>query len=214
MRNAAAGTGLLAALTLLAACTRAPAPVDPPSGPVPRPGQHESTPPGPTTCPPDGVRIAETGVSAAMGLRAMGLDLVNCGNQPYELRGYPAVRLRDADGDPITVHTVPGAAGITSGFDAPPTRIVLLPGERAGATLLWRNTVTDSTVAATEGRQLDVAPQAGRPSQPVTLDGPIDLGNTGRLGLSVWKRLPASPTTQPAVPDAPPSTATTPVNPL
>ncbi|MFI5832061.1 DUF4232 domain-containing protein [Micromonospora sp. NPDC051300] len=209
MRNAAAGTGLLAALTLLAACTRAPAP-----DPNPQPSRHDATPTSPATCPPDGVRITETGVSAAMGLRAMGLDLVNCGNQPYELRGYPAVRLRDADGDPIAVRTVPGATGITSGFDAPPTRMVLRPGERAGAALLWRNTVTDPTVVATEGRQLDVAPVTGRSSQPVTLDGPIDLGNTGRLGVSAWKRRDPDPTTAPTAPEAPPSSAVPPDNPL
>ncbi|MCZ7435091.1 DUF4232 domain-containing protein [Micromonospora sp. WMMC241] len=209
MRNAAAGTGLLAALTLLASCTRAPAPIDPP--PTPPTGPVVSPTP---LCTPAGVRITETGVSAAMGLRAMGLELVNCGNQPYELRGYPAVRLADADGDPIAVRIIPGATGITSGFDAPPARLVLRPGERAGAALLWRNTVTDATVVATEGRELDVAPVTGRPAQPVALDGPIDLGTTGRLGVSAWKRRDADPTTEPTAPSAPPSTATTPINPL
>ncbi|WBB74194.1 DUF4232 domain-containing protein [Micromonospora sp. WMMD1128] len=209
MRNAAVGTGLLAALTLVAACTRAPAPIDP-LPPQPTAPAASPTPP----CTPEGIRITETGVSAAMGLRAMGLDLVNCGDQPYELRGYPAVRLRDADGDRITVRIVPGATGITSGFDAPPTRVVLRPGERAGAALLWRNTVTDATVVATEGRQLDVAPVSGRPAYPVALDGPIDLGNTGRLGVSAWKRRDPEPTTEPAAPSGPPSTADVPVNPL
>ncbi|MFG1675531.1 DUF4232 domain-containing protein [Micromonospora sp. NPDC049282] len=208
MRSAAVGTVLLTALTLLAACTEPPH-----VEPMPAPPTAPTTSPTPA-CTPEGIRITETGVSAAMGLRAMGLGLVNCGNQPYELRGYPAVRLRDADGDPITVRIVPGAKEITSGFDAAPTRLVLRPGERAGAALLWRNTVTDATVVATEGRQLDVAPVTGRPAQPVELDGPIDLGNTGRLGVSAWKRSDPDPTTEPTAPTAPPSTATTPINPL
>ncbi|MDG4804397.1 DUF4232 domain-containing protein [Micromonospora sp. WMMD980] len=206
MRGAAVGTGFRTALTLLAACTRAPAPIDPPPDRGDRPG----TAPSPPACPPDGTRITKTGVSAAMGLRAMGLELVNCGDQPYGLRGYPAVRLADADGEPVTVRIIPGAAGITSGFDAPPTTLVLRPGERAGAALLWRNTVTDAAVGATEGRQLDVAPVTGRPTQPVALDGPIDLGTTGRLGVSAWKRRDPRPT----APDAPPSSAVTPVDPL
>lgn len=208
MRNAAVGTGFLTALTLLAACTPPPH-VDP----MPAPPTAPSTPPTPT-CPTEGIRITEIGVSAAMGLRAMGLELVNCGNQPYELRGYPAVRLADADGEPIAVRIVPGAKEITSGFDAAPTRLMLRPGERAGAALLWRNLVTDPTVVATEGRHLDVAPVTGRPAQPVELDGPIDLGNTGRLGVSAWKRLDPDPTTESASPDAPPTSAVAPDNPL
>ncbi len=141
MRKAAARIGLLTGATLLAGCTPAPAPVDGlPSAP-PRPGAEP--PAHPAACSPEGIRITGLGVSAAMGLRAMGLDLVNCGDRPYELRGYPAVALRDADGDAIAVRIIPGAAPITSGFDDPPTRIVLAPGERAGAALIWRNLVTD-----------------------------------------------------------------------
>ncbi|MFI2710211.1 DUF4232 domain-containing protein [Micromonospora sp. NPDC018662] len=218
MRRMCAGIGVLVGGTLLVGCAPTPARVDPlPIAPE-RPGVEAapSTPPPstPPPCTPEGIRITELGVSAAMGLRAMGLELVNCGNQPYELRGHPAVKLRDADGDPITVRIIPGAKGITSGFDAPPTRLVLRPGERAGAALLWRNTVTDPTVVATAGAQLDVAPVAGRPTQPVALDGPIDLGNTGRLGVSAWKRRDADPTTKPVTPSAPPSAAETPDNPL
>jgi hypothetical protein len=145
-----------------------------------------------------------------MGLRAMGLELVNCGTRPYELRGYPAPRLRDADGDPIAVRIVPGARPITAGFDQPPTRIVLRPGERAGAALLWRNLVTDATVVASNGAYLDVAPLAGRPAHPVELDGPIDLGNTGRLGVSAWKRYEGPSSTRPPAPSGPPSVAPTP----
>ncbi|SCF20372.1 Protein of unknown function [Micromonospora chaiyaphumensis] len=145
-----------------------------------------------------------------MGLRAMGLELLNCGNRPYVLRGYPAPSLRDADGKPIAVQIIPGARPITSGFDQPPARIVLRPGERAGAALLWRNLVTDPTVVASNGAHLDVAPLPGRPTYPVELDGPIDLGNTGRLGVSAWKRHNGTSSTQPPAPSGPPSTAPTP----
>ncbi|MFI5851311.1 DUF4232 domain-containing protein [Micromonospora chalcea] len=215
MRKAAARIGLLTGATLLAGCATAPAPapVDGlPSAP-PRPGA-EAAPPTTAACSPEGIRITGLGVSAAMGLRAMGLDLVNCGDRPYELRGYPAVTLRDADGDPIRVRIIPGAAPITSGFDDPPTRIVLAPGERAGAALIWRNLVTDATVVATAGTELDVAPSTGRPAYPVALDGPIDLGNTGRLGVSAWKRRDGAPATQAPPRSDPPAPSTSPVNPL
>ncbi|WP_174536250.1 DUF4232 domain-containing protein [Micromonospora chalcea] len=208
MRKAAARIGLLTGAALLVGCTPAPDPIDGlPSAP-PRPDAEADA------CSPEGIRITGLGVSAAMGLRAMGLDLVNCGDRPYELHGYPAVALRDADGDAITVRIIPGAAPITAGFDHPPTRIVLAPGERAGAALIWRNLVTDPSVVATAGTELDVAPSTGRPAYPVALDGPIDLGNTGRLGVSAWKRRDGAPATQAPPPPDPPTPSTSPVNPL
>ncbi|MEU3454025.1 DUF4232 domain-containing protein [Micromonospora sp. NPDC006766] len=185
----AARFGALTGTILLAACTPAPTPTPTPSPTISLP-----------TCSAEGIRITELGVDAAMGLRAMGLELVNCGTQPYELAGHPVPRLWDADRDPLAVEVVPGARSITSGFDYPPQRIVLRPGERATAALLWRNLVTDATVAASNGTYLEVSPVAGRPALQVDLDGPIDLGNTGRLGVSAWK-----PDDRPApTPSAPP----------
>ncbi len=92
-----------------------------------------------------------------MGLRAMGLELVNCGDRPYRLRGYPEPSLRDADGRAIPVRVIRGAKGITSGFDDPPRSLVLAPGEAAGAALLWRNLVDNPTVVATNAEHLEVA---------------------------------------------------------
>ncbi|MET7470154.1 DUF4232 domain-containing protein [Micromonospora sp. NPDC005211] len=226
MRRPARLIGALTGVTLMAACAPTQGPADgrlpdpPPTGidPLttvpPRPGAPTADHTPAATCSPEGIAITESGVSAAMGLRAMGLELVNCGDRPYELRGYPAVTLRDADGDPIKVRIIPGAKPITSGFDHPPTRIVLAPGERAGAALIWRNLVTDATVVATNGTELDVAPVTGRPAYPVALDGPIDLGNTGRLGVSAWKRQKPGPATGTPTPAAPPPPTTPPVNPL
>ncbi|MET8911081.1 DUF4232 domain-containing protein [Micromonospora sp. NPDC004551] len=208
MRTAAARLGALASVALLSACAPVATPERMPAPAPPSPAA--STSPPPPACSPEGIRITELGVSAAMGLRAMGLELVNCGNRPYVLRGYPAPSLRDADGDPLTVKVIPGARPITSGFDQPPDRIVLRPGERAGAALLWRNLVTDSTVVASNAAHLDVAPLPGRPAHPVELDGPIDLGNTGRLGVSAWRRYDGPAATQPPAPTGPPSTAPTP----
>ncbi|MEH0969675.1 DUF4232 domain-containing protein [Micromonospora sp. CPCC 205546] len=162
-----------------------PRPVDPRPG-EPAPRQTASDLAG--ECPESGVRITSPGVSAAMGLRALSLQLVNCGTKPYRLNGYPVPRLYDGDGDPIPVRVVDGAEEITSGFDAPPRPLTLRPGEGAAATVLWRNLVTDSTVVATNGERLEIAPAKGRPTQLVALDGPIDLGNTGRIGVSAWRK--------------------------
>ncbi|MFI7280680.1 DUF4232 domain-containing protein [Micromonospora chersina] len=208
----AARIGALASVVALVACAPSPTPENA-SGPASEPAPSTpaaGTAPPPPACSPEGIRITELGVDAAMGLRAMGLELVNCGDRPYELRGYPVPSLRDTDRDPLKVTVIPGARPITSGFDQPPTRIVLRPGERASAALLWRNLVTDPTVVASNGVYLDIAPLPGRPSYPVELDGPIDLGNTGRLGVSAWKRYNGTSSTNPPAPSGPPSTAPTP----
>ncbi|MCX4389190.1 DUF4232 domain-containing protein [Micromonospora peucetia] len=199
----------VAGLVLLGACSPAtdlpsaaptpPAPTTPaaptPANPAPDAPRPAAPPTAaasgttPTTdCPKSGVRISSPGVSAAMGLRALSLELVNCGKKPYPLDGYPALRLLDGDGNPIPVQVIEGAKGITSGFDAPPRPLTLRPGERAGAAVLWRNLVTDSTVVATNGEGLEVAAATGQPAQAVETNGPIDLGNTGRLGVSAWKK--------------------------
>ena len=156
-------------------------------------------------CPASGIRIRSTGADAAMGLRALGLELVNCGEQPYQLNGYPVLHVFDEAREPIMLRVVNGAKEITSGFDQPPRQVTLAAGERATAVVLWRNLVTDSTVVATNGEFLTVAPAAGQPAEEVDPDGPIDLGNTGRIGVSAWKKAdPSSPApTRPAPPPAP-----------
>ncbi|RUL93871.1 DUF4232 domain-containing protein [Verrucosispora sp. FIM060022] len=204
--------GALATLALLAGCaltpdagdttagaTDAPPPVATPStGTPPTAG---TTAPGP--CPAEGVRINSLGVSAAMGLRAMGLELVNCGSRPYRLHGYPQLRLLDSDDNPIKVRVIAGARGITSGFDDPPRPLTLAPGEAAGAAVLWRNLVDDPTVVATNAQRLEVAPAEGEPTQEVAVEGPIDLGNTNRVGVSAWKKQPPTSALPPATPLAP-----------
>ncbi|PZF93335.1 DUF4232 domain-containing protein [Micromonospora deserti] len=193
-------------------------------GPAPATG---TAGPGPTAsgadplaaCPEPGVRIRALGTDAAMGLRALGLELVNCGPTSYPLHGYPSLRVLDADGEPIPVQAVEGATGITSGFDDPPRSMTLQPGERATAAVLWRNLVTDPTVVATAGERLEVAPVAGQPAQPVGLDGPIDLGNTNRVGVSAWRNAtepaatptPAGPTQDAPAPGTPEPTRSVPV---
>ncbi|MCG5448369.1 DUF4232 domain-containing protein [Micromonospora hortensis] len=171
-----------------------------PSGPPPaaraEAGPSSSTEPS-AECPASGVRIRSTGGDAAMGLRALGLELVNCGEHPYQLNGYPVLHVFDEAREPIMLRVVNGAKEITLGFDQPPRQVTLAAGERATAVVLWRNLVTDSTVVATNGEFLTVAPAAGQPAEEVDPDGPIDLGNTGRIGVSAWKKAdPSSPPTR------------------
>ncbi|WP_433551762.1 DUF4232 domain-containing protein [Micromonospora zamorensis] len=160
-------------------------------------------------CPATGVRIRSTGGDAAMGLRALGLELVNCGERPYQLNGYPVLHVFDEAREPIMLRVVNGAKEITSGFDQPPREVTLATGERATAVVLWRNLVTDPTVVASTGKFLTVAPEAGQPPHEVDPDGPVDLGNTGRIGVSAWKKADPS-TPAPPRPARPPGPSAAP----
>jgi hypothetical protein len=63
--------------------------------------------------------------------------------------------------------------------------VTAAPGARLVAGLLWRNRV-DMGGGVVKGTYLEVVPAPGQASQTIRPDGPIDLGTTGRLGVSAW----------------------------
>ncbi|WP_189858392.1 DUF4232 domain-containing protein [Streptomyces poonensis] len=160
--------------------------------PTVAPPQGAPTPtPAPTTCPASGVRIHPGLVEAAMGLRAMTVTLTNCGEQPYRLNGYPELQVLDEQREALDVRIIQGAEPITTGVPDPgPHPVTLRPGESARTGLVWRNTVTDVTTNAVNGPYLRVTPAEGESSQVLTVDGGVDLGNTGRLGATAWEKDP------------------------
>lgn len=123
-----------------------------------------------------------------MGLRVLTIELVNCGTAPYTVNGYPTIRILDEQRKPVEVTVGRGSSGISTidSFEVPPKSVTLQPGQKAVAGLVWRNTVTDTSVPA-NGRFVEVAPAADVPPQVVEPDGPIDVGTTGRLGVSPWR---------------------------
>ncbi|MFE5719692.1 DUF4232 domain-containing protein [Streptomyces erythrochromogenes] len=156
-------------------------------------GIGESLPTGRAEpCPEGGVRLSEGEGNAAMGLRVADFQLVNCGSAAYLLEGYPEIRLLDGEDRPLQVDIGHGTNGVTSSAvdgDAPPRRVTLQPGQAATTSLLWRNLVTDSSVPAVEGRVLELVPKPGAPRLTLRLSAPVDLGDTGKLGLSAWSAL-------------------------
>ena len=176
-----------------------------PSGPVlSAPGQVTPSASA-VTCPPEGVRLEVGRGDAAMGLRVVGITLVNCGSRTYRLNGYPAVRSLDDDRRAVTVrvlHGVKEIVGSAMPWDGPPKSVVLEPGQRAGTAVAWRNTYDDIREPPVTVRFLDIAPLAGRASQVIDAPGGLDLGSTGRMGVSAWRLLPDSDAT--ASPTGPP----------
>lgn len=153
----------------------------------------EATPPivAPATgaaCPASGLLITAGLPEAAMGLRVMGLTMLNCGPNSLTVKGYPGIRMLDAEMAPIDVDVIHGAEPISvvESFDAEPRSVTLRPGEQALSGIVWRNTVTNVTGSDTPGAYLDVAPLAGSSEQRLHPTDGIDLGNTGRIGVAPW----------------------------
>ncbi|MCX4985219.1 DUF4232 domain-containing protein [Streptomyces sp. NBC_00572] len=141
------------------------------------------------TCPPTGVRVYADEGDAAMGLRVVGLHLENCGTRSYRLNGYPRVEIRDEDHERVDgVSIVQGGDAVAggTGADGPPQQLVLEPGERAHAGLVWRNTVEGGVGDPVNAPYARVWAKPG--AAPVTVTPELDLGTTGKLGVGPWKK--------------------------
>ncbi|MFE5185136.1 DUF4232 domain-containing protein [Streptomyces sp. NPDC056628] len=138
-------------------------------------------------CPASGVRVYADQGDAAMGLRVVGLHLVNCGTRPYALDGYPELEVQDEDHDPVKdVRILRGTEQIGSGIggQGAPRPVTLRPGEAAAATLAWRNTTQAGAPVNAPYARVRARPGA----DPVTVVPELDLGTTGRLGVGPWRR--------------------------
>lgn len=133
-----------------------------------------------------------------MGLRALDMNLINCGRKAYRVNGYPAVHALDQQRSTLGVrvlHGVTEIAGAIPDWSGPPRPFVLKPGERATAVVVWRNTYDNISRPPVNAPYLEAAPAAGRPAQVLAVRNGIDLGSTGRLGVSPWRPSPAPTTT-------------------
>jgi hypothetical protein len=150
---------------------------------VSSPGEVPTVPPS-VRCPASGLRAGVGGTSAASGLRVLTVSVTDCGTKSRTVSGYPQVRVLGYDTRPLTVDVHHGASVTTAIDDPGPTTVTLGPGQSATAVLAWRNTVTESTVAAQTGGLLEFTVGGARQNLPAT----IDLGNTGKLDVTAWRR--------------------------
>ncbi|WP_229068227.1 DUF4232 domain-containing protein [Actinoplanes sp. DH11] len=151
-------------------------------------------------CPAAGVRMWFGDTSAAMGLRSSGLILENCGTAPLRVEGYPEITPLDEEMAELDVEVLRGVQEITGALphlDAPPRPVELDPGDQAAAAVVWRNTYDDT-------RNLPVTVHCFRAgTRLVTPDSPLDLGSTGRVGVSPWQPVESRPAPAPPDPRAP-----------
>ncbi|MFF3850333.1 DUF4232 domain-containing protein [Streptomyces sp. NPDC002328] len=139
-------------------------------------------------CPASGIRVWADEGDAAMGLRVVGLHLEYCAKSGrYTVDGYPLLELLDDAREPVDgVRILQGSKEITTGIstDGPPRPVALKPGEKAVAHLVWRNTTEFGTPVNVP--YVRVRAKAG--ADPVTVNPRLDLGTTGKLGVTPWTR--------------------------
>ncbi|MFE0676662.1 DUF4232 domain-containing protein [Streptomyces sp. NPDC058867] len=138
------------------------------------------------TCPKSGVHVYADEGDAAMGLRVVGLHLVNCGTGTYELNGFPEVEPLDEDHEAVEeVKVLQGASTISTGLGDDTARpLTLAPGEAALARLAWRNTTEFGDPVNAPYARIVAKPGA----DPVTVIPELDLGTTGKLGVGPWTK--------------------------
>lgn len=185
----ASGCGLSAELDRELNPERTPTPTpsatraaQPPASATPAPSVPVQAASG---CPASGLRFGVGPVDGAMGLRSMTLTMTNCGEQPYELDGYPSVLVLDEAGEPFPdVRTAEGTDEVPMASNQTrPEPFTLGPGETAEAGLLWR-------MAAEDGAYLRVAPDKERDTVNVRIEDPLDIGPENVLGTTPWVPVP------------------------
>jgi hypothetical protein len=131
-------------------------------------------------CPETGFHATVTQGSAAMGIRSVGIELVNCGTEDIAVNGYPVIEIPGVE---IDVRE-----GSDTLQDPGPTPITLAPGDTVSAGMLWRNMVESAdegdVVNATE---INVGYAEGSPMETVTPESPIDLGTTREIEVTAWR---------------------------
>ncbi|WP_433794651.1 DUF4232 domain-containing protein [Actinoplanes sp. CA-252034] len=163
--------------------------------PVPETGRSTAARPAPSASPArapdpvprcvDGREISVGEGDAASGLRAVGIQLRNCGTKPYQIMGYPDLGVLDEDRKPLDLRVLHGVGEVTAlpPWQVEPKRLTVAPGESVTALLVWRNLTTDAETVAV-GEFVSVAETTGQPRHVLALN--VDAGNTGKVAISPW----------------------------
>ncbi|MEU4269973.1 DUF4232 domain-containing protein [Streptomyces sp. NPDC026092] len=143
----------------------------------------------PEGCPATGVNVTTGMVNAAMGLRAMPVTITNCGTGEQRVNGYPDVRVRDMNRQPMDVTVLKGTGPIAQMEDPGPHPVTLKPGESARSVFAWRYSAVDPATQRGSGVYVEIAPAPGVARQTVVPEGGLDVGETGLLGTTAWEKV-------------------------
>ncbi|WP_244315538.1 DUF4232 domain-containing protein [Streptomyces albidochromogenes] len=141
--------------------------------------------PRPAGCSSGAPEVSMGEVQAALGHRAVGLTLTNCGKDPYQVYGYPSVQALGTDGEVLDVWVKRGSSYM--GADEGPTSVVLAPGESVRSLLSW--TSNPRTGRLQQASALDIAPAAGEKARRFPLEG-SDVRTVDELTLTAWHTAP------------------------
>lgn len=159
----------------------APSSPDIATGPAIRPSPTPS--PTPTEgCPASGLVVDMGPVEAALGHRAVGLTLTNCGSEPHRVNGYPSVQAVDENGDALPVKVNPGSSYF--GNDKGPEEVMLAPGKTMRSLLVWVSTPTGGDLI--EGDALEIAPAPGLEPRTFPLEG-SDVRLLDEFNMTGWR---------------------------
>ncbi|MET9517309.1 DUF4232 domain-containing protein [Streptomyces sp. NPDC002994] len=161
--------------TRSASAAPAPAPAPPASG---SPAEAQ----GPAGCSSGQPEVSMGEVQAALGHRAVGLTLTNCGKDPYQVFGYPSVQARGTDGKVLDVWVKRGSSYM--GTDKGPTSVILAPGESVRSLISW--TSNPETGRLQQASALEIAPAAGEKARTFPLEG-SDVRTVDELTLTAWQ---------------------------
>ncbi|MFG2403139.1 DUF4232 domain-containing protein [Streptomyces brevispora] len=162
----------------------APSPLDIASGSAELPKAPVTPTPVPsaTGCPDSGLVVDMGPVEAALGHRAVGLTLTNCGSKPTRVHGYPSVQAIDENGDALPVKVNPGSSYF--GNDKGPEEVMLAPGKTMRSLLVWVSTPTGGDLI--EGDALEIAPAPGLEARTFPLEG-SDVRLLDEFNMTGWR---------------------------
>ncbi|MGN5635019.1 DUF4232 domain-containing protein [Streptomyces sp. AC154] len=162
-----------------------PSPLAIASPPAVRPGESVRPSPTPSAaggCPDSGLVVDMGPVEAALGHRAVGLTLTNCGGKPVRVDGYPSVQALDENGDALPVKVNPGSSYM--GQDKGPEEVMLAPGKTMRSLLAWVSTPTGGDLI--EGDALEIAPAPGLEARTFPLEG-SDVRMLDEFSMTGWR---------------------------
>lgn len=146
------------------------------------PARPSPTPTATGGCPASGLVVDMGPVEAALGHRAVGLTLTNCGSEPHRVDGYPSVQAVDENGDALPVKVNPGSSYF--GNDKGPEEVMLAPGKTMRSLLVWVSTPTGGDLL--EGDALEIAPAPGLEARTFPLEG-SDVRLLDEFNMTGWR---------------------------